>query len=202
MFHSEYICIPNCMNLIVSGSNITTCFDKATFEQLFKEHFKGMVLFAHKYVKDFETAKEIAQDSFVSLWEKRETIDVSKPVKSYLTTIVYNKSLNYLRDHKKFNRELLQSENIFPFISEGESDNAIISEELKIKIESAINDLPEKCREVFRLNRFQDMKYQQIADFLQISVKTVEAQMSKALKHMREKLVDYIAIFLLLINMK
>jgi len=161
-----------------------------------------MVLLANRYVKDFESAKEIAQDSFVNLWEKRESVDVSKSVKSYLTTIVYNKSLNYLRDHKKFNRDLLQAENLFPFISGGESDDEVISGELKNKIESAINDLPEKCREVFQLNRFQDMKYQQIADFLNISIKTVEAQMSKALKHMREKLGDYIAIIILLISIK
>lgn len=191
----------NITNLPVPGTNKINCLDKAAFEMLFKTHFKGLVLFANRYVKDFETAKEIAQDSFVSLWEKRETIDVSKPVKSYLTTIVYNRSLNYLRDNKKFNHELLQAESLFPFISDGESDNAVISEELRLKIESAINELPEKCREVFQLNRFQDMKYQQIADFLQISVKTVEAQMSKALKHMREKLVDYIAVFILMMNM-
>lgn len=171
-------------------------------EILFKTHFKGMVLFANRYVKDFEAAREIAQDSFVSLWEKRETIDNTKSVKSYLTTIVYNKSLNYLRDNKKFNREILQAEYLFPFISQEESDNPVISDELKNKIESAISELPEKCREVFRLNRFQDMKYQQIADFLQISVKTVEAQMSKALKHMRERLGEYLTILLFLIQIK
>lgn len=190
------------MKLSVFDSNNITCLNKSALELLFKTHFKGMVLFANKYVKDFEIAKEIAQDSFVSLWEKREIIDVSKSVKSYLATIVYNKSLNYLRDNKKFNRELLQADSLFPFISRDETDNAVISEELKIKIDYAINELPEKCREVFQLNRFNDMKYQQIADFLQISVKTVEAQMSKALKHMREKLSDYMTIFLFLINMK
>jgi RNA polymerase sigma-70 factor, ECF subfamily len=193
---------PNCINLSIADSNKLPNFDKVAFELLFKSHFKGMVLLANRYVKDFDSAKEIAQDSFVSLWEKKETIDTSKPVKSYLTTIVYNKSLNYLRDHKKFNRELLQAENLFPFISGSESDDEVISGELKNKIESAINELPEKCREVFQLNRFQDMKYQQIADFLNISVKTVEAQMSKALKHMREKLGGYITIILLLISIK
>jgi len=181
-----------------SESNKSNFLDKPTFEMLFKTHFKGMVLLSNKYVKDFETAKEIAQDSFVSLWDKRETIDVSKPVKSYLTTIVYNKSLNFIRDNKKFNQELLQTENIFLFSSESETDSMLIADELKIKIESALNDLPEKCREVFQLNRFQEMKYQQIAEHLQISVKTVEAQMSKALKHLRERLINYITVIFLL----
>jgi RNA polymerase sigma-70 factor (ECF subfamily) len=148
-------------------------------------------------VKDFETAKEIVQDAFISLWEKRDSIDLSKPVKSYLTTIIYNKSLNYLRDNKKFNKDILTFENLYP-LSEQMTSDKLVTAEMEQKIKASIQELPEKCREIFVLSRFQNLKYQQIADKLQISVKTVEAQMSKALQHMRERLVDYITVFLVL----
>jgi len=165
---------------------------------LFKSSFKGLTRFAQKYVKDFETAKEIVQDAFITLWEKRETIDLSKPVKSYLTTIIYNKSLNYLRDNKKFNKDILNFENLYP-VSDHDSGDKLVAAEISRKINKAIEELPEKCREIFVLNRFENLKYQQVADKLQISIKTVETQMSKALQHMREKLVDYITVVLIIL---
>lgn len=144
-------------------------------------------------MKDYETAKEIVQEAFVSLWEKRNTIDMSKPVKTYLTTSVYNKSLNYLRDNKKFNRDILTFENLYP-LREHDRGNKMEAAELEKKINKAVDELPEKCREVFMLSRFEDLKYQQIADKLHISVKTVEAQMSKALQYMRTQLAEYIPV--------
>ena len=179
------------MNTEVKG------LDKTSFELLFKEHFKGMCLFAMRYVKDIETARGIAQDAFVSLWEKRESIDMSKPVKSYLTTIVYNRSLNHLRDNKKFDRNIVSFEHL-ETEREPESDQRVLSRELDALIEQAIMELPEKCREIFLLSRKQNLKYQEIADTLGLSVKTVEAQMSKALQHMRTRLSAYLSLLLVL----
>ncbi len=174
--------------------------DKAAFELLFRSDFKGLTHFAQKYVKDFETAKEITQEAFISLWEKRESIDLSKPVKSYLTTSIYNKSLNYLRDNKKFNRDILTFENLYPLADHDRGGDKLVAAELDKKIKESIQELPEKCREIFILNRYQNLKYQQVADKLQISVKTVETQMSKALQHMRIKLADYIKIIIILLG--
>ena len=179
-------------------NNIKT-LDKATFELLFKSNFKGLCYFAQKYVKDIETSKEIVQDAFISLWEKRQTIDLSKPVKSYLTTIIYNKSLNYLRDHKKFDRDILGFENLL-HENTPDSDTRIITAEITQRINDALAELQEKCREVFLLSRHENLKYQEIADQLQISVKTVETQMSKALQHMRVRLAEYITIILLILS--
>ncbi|NTW32776.1 MAG: RNA polymerase sigma-70 factor [Bacteroidetes bacterium] len=158
---------------------------------LFKSSFKGLCYFAQRYVKDLDTAKEIVQDAFVNLWEKRDNIDLSKSVKSYLTTTIYNRSLNYLRDNKKFNKEILTFENLYPYNNQDTGDKLVASE-INNKINKAIDELPEKCREVFQLSRFENLKYRQIADKLNISVKTVETQMSKALQHLRNRLVDYI----------
>ncbi len=160
---------------------------------LFRSHFTGLCFFAQKYVKDIDTAKEIVQDAFLSLWEKRDTIDMDRQVKSYLTMIIHNKCTNYLRDNRKFDTNILQIENLLD-VPEYESTDSLVTGELKVSIESAINELPEKCREIFVMNRYENLKYQEIADKLQISVKTVETQMSKALQHMRLRLAAYLTV--------
>ena len=157
-----------------------------------------MCFFAQKYVKDFETAKEIAQDAFISLWEKRETIDMDRAVKSYLTTVIHNKCTNYLRDNRKFDQYILNIENLAD-IPEYEGADTMVEGELKTKIDDAISELPEKCREIFMMSRYENLKYQEIADKLDISVKTVETQMSKALQHMRFRLAEYISLSVALI---
>jgi len=157
-----------------------------------------MCFFAQKYVKDFEAAREIVQDAYLSLWEKRETIDMDRPVKSYLTMVIHNKCTNYLRDNRKFDKNILQIENLTE-VPEYESADSMVEEELKEKIDSAIEELPEKCKQIFVMNRYENLKYQQIADQLQISVKTVETQMSKALQHMRIRLAEYLAVIVAMV---
>jgi RNA polymerase sigma-70 factor (ECF subfamily) len=166
---------------------------------LFKSHFAGMCFFAQKYVKDFETAREIAQAAFISLWEKRETIDMNRPVKSYLAMVIHNKCTNYLRDNRKFDQYILDLENLLEVPEYDGADN-MVEAELKLKIDLSIAELPEKCREIFILNRYENLKYQEIADKLEISVKTVETQMSKALQHMRIRLAEFITVFLILVS--
>jgi len=170
--------------------------DKASFERLFRDEFKGLVFFAVQYVKDYEAAREIVQEAFIGLWNQRERIDPSRQVKSYLSTTVRNRSLNYLRDHKKFDTRLLTQENLYPLASYEQPDR-LVEKELQEKIGQAVGELPEKCREIFLLSREEYLKYQEIADRLQISVKTVETQMSKALQHLRSRLREYLVILLL-----
>jgi RNA polymerase sigma-70 factor (ECF subfamily) len=119
-------------------------------------------------------------------------------VKSYLTMVIHNKCTNYLRDNRKFDQYILKIENLLD-VPEYENTDSMVEDELLLKIDAAIRELPEKCREIFTLNRYEDLKYQQIADKLQISVKTVETQMSKALQHMRLKLSEYLAVFVALV---
>ncbi len=171
-------------------------FDEKALEVLFRAHFDGLCRFAMGYVKDEGEAREIVQDAFVNLWEKRETIDPSKPVKSYLSSTVRNKCLNHLRDHKKFSGDLLALENLSADKGYDQPDK-LVEKEISDRIAFAIAELPEKCREVFLLNRHHHLKYQQIADKLEISVKTVETQMSKALQHMRIRLAEYLPMIIL-----
>ncbi len=114
-------------------------------------------------------------------------------------TSVRNRCLNYLRDHKKFDRSILDMEGLDQDHNYMEQDH-LVTNELKARIEDVTASLPDKCREVFLLNRVDNKKYQQIADELNISVKTVEAQMSKALRIMRDKLSEFISVFIIIIE--
>jgi RNA polymerase sigma-70 factor (ECF subfamily) len=170
---------------------IPVSLDKSSFEKLFKTLFPSLSHFARKYVPDNDTAKEITHDVFLNLWEKRENIDSSTSLKSYLFTSVYNRCMNYIRDHRKFNRD----EQIFNILEQEEQSvpyDHLEEQELESKIIDSLNSLPPRCREIFMLNRFEGINYAEIAEKLDISVKTVETQMSKALRILREKLIDYL----------
>lgn len=164
---------------------------------LFRSEFKGLCYVAIRYVKDLDISKEIVQDAFMSLWEKRDTIDTTKSVKSYLSTSIRNKCLNWLRDNKKFSNDLLGIEEILKDTVYEQHDRLVFSE-INNSIEEAMTELPEKCREIFILSRFNNLKYHEIATRLDISIKTVETQISKALQHMRFRLKEYLTILILL----
>lgn len=168
------------------------------FELLFREHFTGLCFFAQKYLGDLDASKEVVHSVFVKIWENRNEFDWEKPAKSYLFTSVYNRSLNHLRDRKKFIAEPAYSDGTLIAESSEFSDNMVVSE-MEGKIKQVIQNLPEKCREVFELSRFEGKKYNEIAAQLGISVKTVETQMSKALQILREELKEYLFVFLLFI---
>ena len=110
-------------------------FDEKALEVLFRAHFDGLCRFAMGYVKDDGEAREIVQDAFVSLWEKRDTIDPSKPVKSYLSSAVRNKCLNHLRDHKKFSGDLLALENLSEDKGYDQPDKLVGRSERQLKAE-------------------------------------------------------------------
>ena len=167
------------------------------FEQLFRLHFRELCLLAERFVKDSDTAREIVQEVFLNLWEKRGSIDPARPVRAYVAAGVRNRSLNYLRDHRKFDAGLLEAEKLFPEEQEEASDPLVL-EEIRKRIDTATGSLPEKCREVFLLSRNEQMKYHEIAERLGISVKTVETQMSKALQHMRDHLREFLTLALIL----
>ena len=153
-----------------------------------------MMAFAKKILVDEDDAREVVHQVFISIWEKRQEMDLSVSLKSYLFTSVHNRSLNVIRDRKKFS-----SAEVPDVAGEWDVSSVIESMELEDKIMEVVSTLPEKCREVFELSRFDGLKYSEIAEHLQISVKTVENQMSKALKILREKLAKYLSILLWLI---
>jgi len=121
---------------------------------------------------------------------------LQKSIQSYLFTSVRNRCFNYIRDQKKYRSEVLDLET-HDFEISFEEDTMAMSE-LKDKVAAALNELPEKCRLVFEMSRYNNMKYKEIAEELDVSVKTVEAHMTKALKSLRENLEDYHFVLLLI----
>jgi len=184
------------LNKNISYNNI----NRQLFEQLFREHYNALCNFGMRYLHDTDSAQEIVQDVFINLWQKKETITSDKSVKSYLYTSVKNRCLNYIRDNKKFRSQYLdvELELDIPF-----EDVDLFSEsETQDKINTALGKLPEKCRQVFELSRFEELKYKEIAERLGISQKTVEIHMSKALKILRIELKDLLMILILIMHNK
>ena len=132
--------------------------DKESFEKLFRDYFKPLVAFANKYVSDVDTAKDIVHDVFIKLWEKKFLMDLNKSPKSYLYTSVNNRSLNFIRDNKKYIQNKVSYENIDVGGNSDFSDN-ITSNEIELKINQTLDKLPKKCRRVFIMSRYEDLKY-------------------------------------------
>lgn len=162
--------------------------DYCSFELLFKKYYNGLCLFAFKYVQDTGSAEDIVSDLFSRLWEKREQLTIDTSVKSYLFTSVKNQSLDFL--NRAYNRNVQVSEKIPEPFTKNEINPQQVAEykELYYRIEEAISILPKQCGIIFRMSRDNGMKYHEIASLLGLSVKTVETQMGRALKNLRESL--------------
>jgi RNA polymerase sigma-70 factor (ECF subfamily) len=146
-------------------------------------------------VKSHDTAEEIVQEMFSSIWIKVESIEIRTSVKSYLFGAVRNACLNYLK-HQKIERKYEEHELHKPDFHD---IDFLELDELQDKIDEALKSLPDKCREIFEMSRFEEKKYKEIAENLGLSIKTVETQMSRALKVMRNSLGKYLPITLLII---
>ena len=176
------------------AENIFNGDDLKQFENLFRDYFNPLCVYATKYTKDFDSAKEIVHTVFVNIWEKRETIRKDQNIRSYLYTSVYNRCLNFLRDTKK----TVEFEDSHSESLEQRDSGSLETEELQARIDATIQSLPDRCREVFILSRYQELKYAEIAEKLEISIKTVEVQISKALKLLRENLAEFLTIIIIL----
>ncbi len=164
------------------------------FQKIFEEYYPALVVFAKKYVIDLDTAREIVQNFFVKFYEKRNVLNINSSLKSYLYSSVKNSCLNYLKSNSIKQKHY---KNIS--IQETESNDwsdKMEETELEEKIYRAVNDLPTQCSKIFKMNRFDGYSNKEIADKLNISKRTVETQISKALKKLREKFKDYIKILI------
>src|SRR5690554_5407005 len=143
---------------------------------VFKSHFKALHAYALAIVKDSAEAEEVVQTVFLKLWEKRENLKISTSLKAYLYKAVYHSSINHLK-HEKVRMKHSEQQLYISRQEERIESNAFREagdEELSQRLKHALNQLPEKCRLVFCLSRFEELKYQEIAHQLGISVKTVE----------------------------
>lgn len=171
------------------------------FDRIYVTYYSRMLRFAKEYVLFEEDAENVVQDVFLLLWEKREVLDIQVSLVSYLFSLVKNRSIDYLR-HKVVAEEYRQ-ELTFKLSALEQLNYTFTSEEdIEQAVTKAIDKLPERCRVIFLKNRIEGKKYREIADELDISMNTVENQMSIALKKLRIELKDYLPLLLFLICVK
>lgn len=164
------------------------------FDNLFETCYPGLLFYATQFL-DEEEAKDVVQDVFFELWKRRDTIVVGDQIKSYLYRLVYTHSINIINHKKveaKYSDAVSELYNYKMQFYNSENNNEIIrkiaNQELNDELKSAINSLPDKCREVFKLSYLHELKNKEIADIMNISLRTVEAHMYKALKLLRGSL--------------
>lgn len=168
---------------------------ESAFDELFRKYFKNLTYFAMKMVKNRELAEEVVQDLFVNFWEKRHQLELKVSIKAYLYRAVYNNCIHASKKLKLHDSSELTLANELT----EDFDNLLEKNELETRIFGLIEKLPEKCREIFKLSRFEELKYKEIAEQLKISIKTVETQMSRALKFLKENMSDYLKLIVFLI---
>lgn len=181
------------VNLVAEGS-------ETAFEGLFKAHFKSLHAYARVMLEDDMLAEEAVQQVFFRIWERKQQFSVHTSVKAFLYRAVYNECMNYLKRQKTKAGHADYAMHIHKTEAGYESPLMRIERtELESELQKAMNELPEQCRNIFYMSRFDELKYREISEQLGLSVKTVEAQMGKALKILRKKLAEYLPLLLWLL---
>ena len=181
--------------------------DEKAFETIFKSDYNKIVGFCNQFVNDRERAKNQAQEAFINLWLNLEKIATFNGIRSFLYTYAKSACLNYIRHEKVVSKysdkQLQQKENLLNReVLESFDFNSLEFSELEELILRSIDELPEKCRQVFVMSRFDGKTNREIAEELGISVKSVEANMNRALKALKSNFSDYLPLVLIEIIMQ
>ncbi len=164
--------------------------DKDAFRHFFDAHYRDLCNFVNTYVRDTSLSEEIVQDIFVYFWENKSKLQLTHSAKSYLYSASKFKSLNVLRDQKRKSRIHSEIADLNLQLTLPE-DELLDAAQLRTILDTAINDLPPKCKEIFLLSKKQELSNQEIAARLNISIKGVENQITIALKKLRKSLGPY-----------
>jgi RNA polymerase sigma-70 factor (ECF subfamily) len=163
--------------------------DEAAFDAIFRAWYPSLVRAAESLVRSRAVAEEVVQDVMLELWKRRANIAEGSSPQAYLFQSTRNRSLNYLR-HERVERhaepQVGREEGV-----DATAHSQVVEEEIHVAMRQALDKLPARCREVFELSRTHGLKYSEIASTLEISIKTVEAQMGKALRILREELAPW-----------
>lgn len=164
--------------------------EQAAFDAIFRAHYTHLVAFAHGLLRDRSASEDAAQEVMLELWRRRGEVVITESLRAYLLRATRNRALNQLRHanvQKRAEPHLMSDDAVMPT---GASE--LVATELRAAILEAIAELPPACREVFELSRGRGLRYAEIASTLGISVKTVESQMGKALRHLRVRLAAWL----------
>ncbi len=166
------------------------------YKTLFETHYTHLCQYSYQFTYNLEASKDIIQSIFIDVWEKRETMDENRSIRSYLFTSARNRSLNYIRDIKKRTSSLSIEDLEIPIISEEEP---ISTEEISKFVEKAMSQLTDRTREIFLMCRYQGLKYKEVAEELNVSQKNVEAHMSKAMRILKEYIKSSNSFYIVII---
>lgn len=166
------------------------------YEELFRKYYRPLCLFALKYLRDPDEAEEIVQEMFVRIWQKKENLVIATSLKSYLYQAVRNICLNHLK-HEAVKLEY--QKNSIDSSSTANVSDTLVALELEVRIRETLDKLPTERKRIFLMSRNEGLKYREIAEKLNISVKTVENQMSKALKFLKSELIDFLSVTLVIV---
>ena len=164
--------------------------DSTAFDAIFRTWYGPLVGTAERMLRDRAVAEELVQDVMLELWRRRETLASDGSAQAYLFQATRNRVLNHLRHLKIEQRS--EPDVRGESSSTPQADVGVVEEELDVAVQRAVQSLPDRCREVFELSRVHGLKYAEIAKTLGISVKTVEAQMGKALRTLRDRLSHWL----------
>ncbi len=171
---------------------------EAAFGQVFHTYYKALAAYARTILKDNDDAEDMVQQVFITVWEKRSAMEIHTSLRSLLYRAVHNACLNRIKQQQVrsgYAKEVIQLHR-----EDSTTEDRMQQKELQQKIELAMEQLPGQCARIFKMSRFEQLKYQEIADQLGLSVKTVEHQMGKALKVMREQLKDYLPLLVIILS--
>lgn len=181
-------------------------FSEKEYKEIFELYYVPLCYYARKFGLDHYESEEVVQQVFLKIWERRKKLLLEKSIQSYLYQSVKNEGINYLKQKKAFakNKEeytlKIKESEFFSMISEEDGTSAILARELEQKVNDAIEKLPEKCKEIFLLSRKEYLTMKDIADKLDISVNTVQKQISIAIFKLKDMLKGYITVLLVLIG--
>jgi len=161
--------------------------NRTAFDRLFRSFYSPLVQFAFRFTRDKDAACDIVQESFVSLWNNRETLDPYQSLQAFIYKIVRNRALNFQRDYSS--RIVILNDSAEDLKTETEHSNS--SEHLKDKFKEWINELPDRQREAFELSRYDGLDHEEIAGVMSVSVKTVNNHIVEALRKLRNNYDTY-----------
>lgn len=169
--------------------------EEPEFDRVYLEHYAALHHYAYTLLEDSAQADEMVQDVFLKILERDEPLSIHTSLKAYLYRSVHNECMNYFK-HQKV-KQKYQQRNMHQADNHTEHAlNKLQYQEFEQRLLKAINELPEHCRTIFQMSRFDELKYAEIASQLGISIKTVDNQMVKALKRLRQQLVHYLPLLI------
>lgn len=172
--------------------------EEKAFDLIFRRYYKALCAQANTYLQDLDLSQSLVQDCFIKLWEIREQVPEIQNLSSWLSVLVRNKCVDYLRRHKKeFSLEQVHNRSV----AAPEPDVSLLSREFEERLVQALLQLPDRCRVAFEYSRFEGLTYPEIAFRMNISVKAVEALVSRSLKILRVELKDYLPLIILFFRM-